>query len=120
MIPDETGGYWVEVPSLPGCFSQGETEEEALTNITEAIELHVEDMLAHGEVVPADVPAPILLKAVEYSLIETARIIRENLQVTTPHIRLGHAYGEVAPNNPSSPFSGSGIPFFVSGLRWHN
>lgn len=64
LIPDETGGYWVEVPSLPGCFSQGETEEEALTNISEAIELHLEDMAAHGEEIPGDVPAPILLKAV--------------------------------------------------------
>lgn len=64
LIPDETGGYVVEVPSLPGCFSQGETEAEALANIREAIELHIEDMLAAGEEVPGDVPAPILLKAV--------------------------------------------------------
>jgi predicted RNase H-like HicB family nuclease len=64
LIPDETGGYVVEVPSLPGCFSQGETEVEALANIREAIELHIEDMLAAGEEIPDDVPAPILLKAV--------------------------------------------------------
>ena len=64
LIPDETGGYVVEVPSLPGCYSQGETVEEALANIHEAIELHVEDMLACGEEIPPDVPAPILLKAV--------------------------------------------------------
>lgn len=64
LIPDETGGYVVEVPSLPGCYSQGETEEEALANIREAIELHLEDMIASGEEVPADVPAPILLKVV--------------------------------------------------------
>jgi predicted RNase H-like HicB family nuclease len=49
LIPDEAGGYWVEVPSLPGCFSQGETEEEALANIKKAIDLHIEDMLAQGE-----------------------------------------------------------------------
>lgn len=64
LIPDETGGYVVEVPSLPGCYSQGETIEEALENIKEAIELHIESMIAHGEDVPEDVPAPILLKAV--------------------------------------------------------
>lgn len=64
LIPDETGGYVVEVPSLPGCYSQGETEEEALANIKEAIKLHIEDMLAAGEDIPDDVPAPILLKAV--------------------------------------------------------
>jgi len=52
LHPAEEGGYWVEVPSLPGCFSQGETKEEALENIKEAIALYIEDMLAAGEEVP--------------------------------------------------------------------
>ena len=61
LIPDtESGGYVVEVPSLPGCYSQGETREEALANIREAIALHIESMIAHGEEVPEDV-APIEL-----------------------------------------------------------
>jgi predicted RNase H-like HicB family nuclease len=34
----EEGGYWAEVPGLPGCFSQGETLEETENNIREAIE----------------------------------------------------------------------------------
>ncbi|MBI2145373.1 type II toxin-antitoxin system HicB family antitoxin [Candidatus Woesearchaeota archaeon] len=38
----EEGGYTVYVPSLPGCISQGETREEALKNIKEAIELYLE------------------------------------------------------------------------------
>ncbi|MEW6580268.1 MAG: type II toxin-antitoxin system HicB family antitoxin [Chloroflexota bacterium] len=38
----EEGGYTVYVPSLPGCISEGETVEEALTNIREAIELYLE------------------------------------------------------------------------------
>ena len=38
----EEGGYTVYVPSLPGCISEGETEEEALANIKEAIELYLE------------------------------------------------------------------------------
>ena len=38
----EEGGYTVYVPSLPGCISEGETEEEALVNIKEAIELYLE------------------------------------------------------------------------------
>ncbi len=54
LIPDETGGYTVEVPSLPGCISQGDTVEEALANIQEAIELWIEDAEAHGELIPAD------------------------------------------------------------------
>ncbi len=64
LIPDESGGYIVEVPSLPGCYSQGDSETEALDNIKEAIALHLEDMIAAGETIPDDVPAPILLKAV--------------------------------------------------------
>jgi predicted RNase H-like HicB family nuclease len=63
LIPDESGGYVVEVPSLPGCYSQGETEEEALANIREAIQLHIESLLAAGEDVPEDV-GPTLLKVV--------------------------------------------------------
>lgn len=38
----EEGGYAIYVPSLPGCISQGETREEALKNIKEAIELYLE------------------------------------------------------------------------------
>ncbi len=36
------GGYTVYVPALPGCISEGDTKEEALNNITEAIELYLE------------------------------------------------------------------------------
>ena len=64
LIPDETGGYTVEVPSLPGCFSEGDTQAEALTNIQEAIELWIEDAREHGEDIPDDVPAPILIATV--------------------------------------------------------
>ncbi len=60
LIPDETGGYVVEVPSLPGCYGEGETVEEALANIQEAIKLHIEDMIASGEVVPEDIEPVIL------------------------------------------------------------
>jgi len=37
----EEGGFWAEVPELPGCLSQGETIEEALSNSREAIEAHL-------------------------------------------------------------------------------
>jgi len=45
----EEGGYYVTVPSLPGCFSQGRTREEALKNIEEAIALHMETLAEDGE-----------------------------------------------------------------------
>ena len=42
LEPSEEGGFTIYVPSLPGCISEGETEEEALRNIQEAIELYLE------------------------------------------------------------------------------
>ena len=37
--PAEEGGFWAEVPAMPGCVTQGETEEEVTSNLREAIEL---------------------------------------------------------------------------------
>jgi predicted RNase H-like HicB family nuclease len=42
LTPSEEGGYTVYVPALPGCISEGDTKEEALANIREAIELYLE------------------------------------------------------------------------------
>jgi predicted RNase H-like HicB family nuclease len=43
LEPSDEGGYTVYVPSLPGCISEGDTLEEALTNIREAIDLYLEE-----------------------------------------------------------------------------
>lgn len=45
---DEDGYYVATVPSLPGCISQGKTEEEARENIKEAIELHLTALAEEG------------------------------------------------------------------------
>ncbi|HII71979.1 TPA: type II toxin-antitoxin system HicB family antitoxin [Candidatus Woesearchaeota archaeon] len=42
LEPAEEGGYTAHVPALPGCVSEGDTKEEALKNIKEAIELYLE------------------------------------------------------------------------------
>ncbi|MFH1010933.1 MAG: type II toxin-antitoxin system HicB family antitoxin [bacterium] len=42
LEPSDEGGYTVYVPSLPGCISEGNTREEALANIGEAVELYLE------------------------------------------------------------------------------
>jgi predicted RNase H-like HicB family nuclease len=42
LEPSDDGGYTVYVPALPGCLSEGNTKEEALKNIREAIELYLE------------------------------------------------------------------------------
>ena len=50
--PSEEGGYTVYVPALPGCVSEGETREEAIKNIKEAIDLYlepIEDEIILGE-----------------------------------------------------------------------
>ncbi len=54
LIPDETGGYVAEAPSLPGCYSQGNTIEETITNIKEAIELYIEVLREDGKPIPED------------------------------------------------------------------
>ena len=50
---DLESDYGVTVPDLPGCFSAGETLDEALQQAVEAIECHLEGMLLDGEPVPA-------------------------------------------------------------------
>ena len=40
---DEDGGFIAFVPALPGCFTQGETLEEVIENVKEAIELYIEE-----------------------------------------------------------------------------
>ena len=42
LEPSEEGGFTVYVPALPGCISEGDTQQEALANIQEAIELYLE------------------------------------------------------------------------------
>ena len=44
IIEDETGGYVAFVPALPGCHTQGETIEETIENVKEAIELYLETL----------------------------------------------------------------------------
>jgi predicted RNase H-like HicB family nuclease len=49
----EEGGYWAEVPALPGCYSQGETVEETMINVKEAVEAHIMALIEEEEKVPA-------------------------------------------------------------------
>ena len=60
----EDGGYTVAVPALPGCFTQGDTWDEAIENARDAIEAYLESLEAHGEPIPEET-APPELAAVE-------------------------------------------------------
>lgn len=53
-LGDEKHAYGVVVPDVPGCFSAGDTIEEAFQNVKEAIPFHIEGMLEDGE----DIPQP--------------------------------------------------------------
>ena len=52
VIEDDSGGYWTEVPSIPGTGSQGEPIEEAVSNTKEAIGHMLEYLRARGDPLP--------------------------------------------------------------------
>ena len=55
MERDEDGLYIASVPLLQGCYTQGETYEEALENIKDAVRLHIEARKELGEPIPIEV-----------------------------------------------------------------
>lgn len=56
MTPDETGGYVVTCPALPGLVTEGDTLEEARAMAADAIRGYVESLIEDGEPVPTDNP----------------------------------------------------------------
>ncbi len=54
VYQDEDGVWCAEVPSLPGCLSDGKTYEEAIENIKEAIQGYVESLEARGLPIPEE------------------------------------------------------------------
>ncbi|HLZ69863.1 MAG TPA: type II toxin-antitoxin system HicB family antitoxin [Dehalococcoidia bacterium] len=65
--PAEEGGYWAEVPALPGCFAQGESLEDLLGDARGAIASHIEALREDGQPVP---PGGVIVASV--NLPETA------------------------------------------------
>lgn len=59
------GGYHIFCPALPGCRSEGDTLEEALSNIKEAIEVYIESLRAHGEEIPVE---DLMIKPLEVNV----------------------------------------------------
>ena len=58
--PDEDGVFVAEVPSLPGCITQGNTRDEAVQNAREAIAAYLESLEAHGDPVPPPISEEIV------------------------------------------------------------
>jgi predicted RNase H-like HicB family nuclease len=64
LVYQDEEGFWIaEVPSLPGCGSDGTTRQEVLNDVKEAIDLWIEDALANDESIPEDL-SPIAVELV--------------------------------------------------------
>ena len=66
IVEGDQDGYFAFCPSLQGCYRQGETYEQAMANIKDAIRLHLEDRVASAEEVPGAVS--VSLSTVEVSI----------------------------------------------------
>jgi predicted RNase H-like HicB family nuclease len=66
IIEKDQDGYFAFCPELQGCYTQGETYEEAVENIRDAIRLHVEERLASGEEIPQ--PESVSLTSLEVAI----------------------------------------------------
>ncbi|ATZ93990.1 type II toxin-antitoxin system HicB family antitoxin [Dickeya fangzhongdai] len=64
---DDTHAYGVTVPDLPGCFSAGDTLDEAIANAKEAITGHIELLIEMGQDIPAVSSVGVLAKTPEYT-----------------------------------------------------
>ncbi|MBI1756741.1 MAG: type II toxin-antitoxin system HicB family antitoxin [Fimbriimonas ginsengisoli] len=60
VLERDSGGWVASAPGLPGCVSQGDTRDEALSNIREAATLYIEDCLASGDPVPSVVDVVVV------------------------------------------------------------
>lgn len=56
------GGFWVSVPALPGCFTQGATVELCRDRATEAIAVHIAGLEADGQPIPEEIATPQILR----------------------------------------------------------
>ncbi|MBI5147971.1 MAG: type II toxin-antitoxin system HicB family antitoxin [Parcubacteria group bacterium] len=65
ILERDESGYFVFCPELQGCYSQGNTHEEALENIKDAIKLHLEDRRSAREKLPE-------IKSISLSTVEVA------------------------------------------------
>ena len=54
IIERDKNGYFVSCPELQGCYSQGDTYEEAMENVRDAIKLHLKDRIKEREKIPRD------------------------------------------------------------------
>ena len=56
MRRSEAGGWWVEIPDLPGCFGEGSTLEEAVLSIHDGLDTHLAALVEYGLPIPPATP----------------------------------------------------------------
>ena len=66
IVEKDKNGYYAFAPDFQGCYSQGDSYEEALENIKDAIRLHIEDLLDSGDSI--DVPESVSLNSLEIAV----------------------------------------------------
>ena len=66
VIEKDADGYFAYCPALQGCYTQGDTYEEVVANIRDAIQLHVADRIASGEPLPEVEAVSVMALEVPY------------------------------------------------------
>jgi predicted RNase H-like HicB family nuclease len=66
VVEKDADGYFAFCPELQGCYTQGQTYEEVMSNIKDAIRLHLEDRLEAGEEIPQ--PEEVSLTSLEVAV----------------------------------------------------
>ena len=66
IVEKDKNGYYAFAPDFQGCYSQGDSYEEAIENIKDAIRLHIEDLLDSGDSI--DVPESVSLTSLEIAV----------------------------------------------------
>ena len=65
LEPQPDGGYHAYCPALKGCHTQGDTLDEAVANMREAVEVYIESVTAHGEPIPHE---DLIIKPLEVAV----------------------------------------------------
>jgi predicted RNase H-like HicB family nuclease len=87
---DEGSDYGVTVPDLPGCFSAGDTLDQALSNSTEAIECHIEGLFSDSEELPTPQPSETHINNPDYdnAIFAVVDVDLSNISGSTKRINI--------------------------------
>lgn len=84
----EERGFWAEMPTLPGCYSQGDTVKDALRDVSKAIALYLEVLRDEGRHAPRDAYVVHKIRAAPNDMQVVARVVRGDQNVKPLATRL--------------------------------